>query len=109
GAAFDLDVRGPDGGHVGHRDFGGNELLTQSLRFSFCLEPQRIVSLDAKHEVHAALEIEAELEHLAREPLRAFYAEAPRHDRIHTHGREDDENGENCGELPLEVGHIRLL
>ena len=55
------------------------ELLAQPLHLLLGLEPQRIVGLDAQHEVHAALEVEAELELLVHQPAgRGRCRSAPR-------------------------------
>ena len=44
------------------------ELLAQPLAGLIGLEPQRVVGLDAHLELHAALEVEAELELLVHQP-----------------------------------------
>ncbi len=62
------------------------ERLAQPLHLAFALDPQRIVGLHAQHEVHAALEIEPELEHLVHQPARLSDAEAGGDDRIHADG-----------------------
>ena len=43
-------------------DVRGLQLLAQPLDRRFGLEPQRVVGLDAHHQVHAALEVEAEIQ-----------------------------------------------
>ena len=40
----------------------GLQRLAQPLHLRLGLEPQRIVGLDAQHEVHAALQVEPELQ-----------------------------------------------
>ena len=49
-------------------DPGRRQALAEALHLLFGRHAQRIVGLDAKHEVHAALEIEPELQGLRLEP-----------------------------------------
>ena len=49
----------------------GAQRLAQPLHLRLGLEPQRIVGLDAQHEVHAALQVEPELQRLVDQPRRA--------------------------------------
>ena len=50
----------------------------QPLHLRLRLQPQRVVGLDAKHEVDAALEVEAQLELLVHEPARPLNPESRR-------------------------------
>ena len=50
---------------------GLQQLLAQPLHLLLGLEPQRIVGLHAQHEVHAALQVEPELELLVHQPAPA--------------------------------------
>ena len=80
--------------------------LAQPLHLLLGLEPQRIVGLDAQHEVHAALQVEPELELLVHQPAGRRDAVARRDDRIDADAREDDEDGEDRDDLPAKVRHM---
>ena len=72
-------------------------------------QPQRIVGLDAQHEMDAALQIQPELELLVHQPARGRQVIARRQDRVDAEPEEDDEDGEDRDDLPAKVGHIASL
>ena len=98
--AFNLERRWIDERESGDIDTGRLQRLAQSLHFAFGLDPQRIVGLHAQNEMHAALEIEAELDHLVGEPCRLGDSVAGRDDRIHANGREDHRHRDDRDEFP---------
>ena len=96
---FDAERR-----HIDDRDGRGHaaalQLLLQPPAVLFRLHAQRIVGLDAQHEVHAALEVEPELQLHIAQPLRRRQVVARRENRIDADPEEHDEDDENGDELP---------
>ena len=81
-------------------------VFAQPLHLRLGLEPQRIVGLHAQHEVHAALQVEPELELLVHQPAgRRACRSARRQSDRRRRAEEDDEDGEDGDELPAQVGH----
>ena len=68
--------------------------LAQLLADALGRDAQRIVAVDAQHEVHAALEVEAELQLLGHQPRRGRQAEALREHRIDPDGREEHDDAD---------------
>ena len=79
--------------------------LAQPLHLGLALDAQRIVGLDAQHEMDAALEVETELEQRSVS-TRAGDAVAGRDDRIDPDRGEDDGDGDDGEEFPAQIGHM---
>ena len=96
-----VDAEGHD---VENRDGRGHaaplQLFLQTRAVLLGLHPQRIIGLDAHHEVHAALEIEAQLQLHVAQPLRRGQPVAIGDDRIDADPEKQDEHGEDGDELP---------
>ena len=84
----------------GCRHAAALQLFLQPPAVLFGLHPQRIVGLDAQHEVHAALEVEAELQLAIEQPLRRRQVVAHRENRIDADPEKHDEDDEKGDELP---------
>ena len=61
---------------------------------------QRVVGLHAKHEVHAALQVEPKLQLAVAQPLRCGQVVARRKDRIDADPEEHGEDGSDEGDFP---------
>ena len=106
--AVDLEMDRIGRVHVRDRDVARLQLFAQPLHLLLGHQPQRIVGLDAEHEVDAALQIESELELLVHQPARRRQMVARGQDRIDPEPEEHDEDGENGDDLPAKVGHMFL-
>jgi len=86
-------------------DFRIRQQLAEALHLGFALDAERIVGLDAQHEMDATLEVEPEFQNPIRQHLRARHAVARRDDRVHPYGAEDDGDGDGCEQFPAQIGH----
>ena len=88
GNALHVEVCRIVGQQIGDGDVGLLQRLAQLLHRLLGLDLQRIVGLDAQHEMHAALEVEPELELLVHQPARANGCRSapPRWDRRRRRG-----------------------
>ena len=102
---LDAEFGRRDERRVAHVHLAGRQLLAQPLHLGLGLDAQRIVGLHAQHEVHAALQVEPQLQRLVEQPGRLRDAVARRDDRIDAHRGEHDEDDENGDDLPAQIRH----
>ena len=84
----------------GRRHGAALELFLQAAAVLFRFDAKRVIGLDAHHELHAALEVEPELQLLVAQPLRRRQVVACRENRIDADSEEHDEDSENGDDLP---------
>ena len=101
--AFDPEGRWRRDVDRAHRHARGRQRLTKLLSHRLGRNAQGVVAVHPHHQMHAALEVEAELQLLGHQPRRGRQAEALREDWIDPHGGKDDDDGEDCESLPAKV------
>jgi hypothetical protein len=77
--------------------------LTQLLARGRRVRPQRVVGLDAQHEVHAPLEIQPETQLLGRQDPRHRQVVFLREDRIDTEREEHEKDADNREKFPAKI------
>src|SRR6185503_8623357 len=100
---FRADLRDCRHRETGDGGVAGPERFAQPLHLLLALEADGIVGLDAEHKVHAALEIQPELELFRHQPRRRGDAVLRRDDRIHTNRGKDHEYRDDGNYLPANV------
>jgi hypothetical protein len=102
---FDAELRRAHQFDFGYRDVARLQLRAEPLHFGLALNPEGIVGLDAKDQVDASLEIEAELQLLLFEPTGRRQVFPRGEDRIDPQAREDNQNDGDRDDFPANVLH----
>ena len=103
--AFDLELRRADAVDARDGNVARPQLFAQPLHLGFRFQPQRIVGLHAQDEMHAAFEVETELQLLVLHPSGCRQVLPRGEDRVHPDHEEHDEDADDGDDFPAYVLH----